>query len=123
MALYDIINSFYGHFSRKSVHTSTRERERGHPPPPNQYASFVSHSNFKSIKFCSCFIYVVVTARRQSQKAKEVEHALDSLAPPSARLLQELDCFKREAIQLYLSLINQLKQRFFRDMKQCNTTI
>ncbi len=112
MALYDIINSFYGHFSRKSAHKSTRERERERaraPPPPHQYASFVSHSNFKSIKFCSCFIYVVVTGRRQSQKAKEVEHALDSLAPPSARLLQELDCFKREAIQLYLSFINQLK--------------
>ncbi len=45
-----------------------------------------------------------------------------SLALPTAHL-QELYCFRREAVQLYLSFINLIKLKTLRRYEGCNTTL
>lgn len=55
--------------------------------------------------YCSCLMSASQLAENHHAKAL---HACDSLAPHSARL-QELDGFRREAVQLYLSFINLTK--------------
>lgn len=49
-------------------------------------------------------------------------HGHDSLALPTAHL-QELDCFPKEAVQLYLIFINPIKLKTVRRHEGCSTTL